>query len=43
VTSAKTSARFIDTSRPVKAIIPPASDDASGSRFGLSVPSFFWL
>jgi transposase len=34
-------ARFIDASRPVKAMIPPSSDDASSSRFGVSVPSSF--
>jgi hypothetical protein len=38
VTSAKASARFMDASRPVKAMIPPSSDDASGSCFGFSVP-----
>jgi hypothetical protein len=35
----KAFARFIDASRPVKAMIPPSSDDASGSCFGFSVLS----
>ena len=39
VTSANASARFIEASLPVKAMIPPSSDVASGSHFGFSVLS----
>jgi GTP-binding protein LepA len=37
ITTAKASARFIDASRPVKAMTPPSSAVASKFRFGVSV------